>query len=350
VAAGAQDGDPIGDIESGRVAPGLVYCLHGAERYLIDRFVAALRAAVLAADGGKVNAFNQETLDIKENGLGAVLNAAKTLPMFARRRLVLARGIDQLKSDDLEPLGPYLADPNPSTCLVLVGDKIDGRLRVFQTLRKAGHLHEFPRLRDRELGMWLAREAAARKIPLDKDAALALADSAGPDLGRMSLALDQLALFAGEGTRITRDHVEALVSETRERSVFELTKAIGAGDRTRALRLLTNMLRNREPPLRIQFMLLRQLRQIWTAKELAGAGVPRMEIASHIGLPPFFLDDALVPARRMSVATLERSLRRLHTADRMLKSSRVDPDVQIARLVMGLAEDAAGSSAGIRTG
>jgi DNA polymerase-3 subunit delta len=123
--------------------------------------------------------------------------------------------------------------------------------------------------------------------------------------------------------------------------VFELTKAIGSGDARRALHLVTNMLRNREPPLRIQAMLLRQLRQIWRAKELAAANVSRAEMAAAVGLPPFFLDDALVPARRMSVAALRRSFERLYQADRAFKSSRVDPEVQLTRLVRQLAEEAA---------
>ncbi len=344
MAAGSGNANPLTAIESGgEAAP--VYCLHGAEQFLIDRFLVAIRKAVLGAQAGAGASFNHDNFDLKESGLITVLNTAKTLPMFAKRRLVVARGIHQLKTDELEPLGSYIADPNPSTCLVLVGEKIDGRLRAFAALRKAGWLHEFPRLKDNELVTWLGREASARKIPLDSDAARALADAAGPDLGRMSLALDQLTLFAGAGVHINRDHVETLISETRERNVFELTKAIGEGNRTTALRLLANMLRNREAPLKIQFMLLRQLRQIWSAKELAAAGTARPEIASRIGMSPYFLDDVLVPARRMSVATLERSLRRLHQADRSLKSSRIDPDVQIARLVLRLAEDAASAPA-----
>ena len=71
------------------------------------------------------------------------------------------------------------------------------------------------------------------------------------------------------------DDVEELVAETRQRNVFELTKTIGAGDVPRALALLANMLRNREPALRIQFMLARQMRQIWRAKELLAAGAGR---------------------------------------------------------------------------
>jgi DNA polymerase-3 subunit delta len=166
----------------------------------------------------------------------------------------------------------------------------------------------------------------------------ALAEAAGPDLGRVVQALEQVALYAGGN--IKRDHVEELIPESRERGIFELTRAIGTGDVTLALRLVANLLRNREPALKIQFMLLRQLRQIWRAKELVAAQVSRPEIASAIGIAPFFLDDILIPAGRMSTAALRRSFLHLYQADRSLKSSRIDPDVQVMRLVRQLAEAA----------
>jgi len=64
--------------------------------------------------------------------------------------------------------------------------------------------------------------------------------------------------------------------------------------------------------------------------------VSRAEMAAAVGLPPFFLDDVLVPARRMSVAALRRSFERLYQADRAFKSSRVDPEIQLTRLVRQL--------------
>jgi DNA polymerase III delta subunit len=70
------------------------------------------------------------------------------------------------------------------------------------------------------------------------------------------------------------------------------------------------------------------------------ANLPRAEMAAAVGLPPFFLDDVLVPARRLSLAALRRSFERLYQADRAFKSSRVDPDVQLTRLVRQLAEEA----------
>jgi DNA polymerase-3 subunit delta len=332
-----EEPDLLRAIERGEIAP--IYCLHGPERFLIDRVLAALRRRILGATGD-ASGCNCELFDLKEVTLIDVLAAARTLPMFAKQRLVIARGLEQVKAEGLEPLTAYAAHPNPSTCLVLLAEKVDGRLRAFLALRKAGFLHEFARLKDRDLGPFIAREAKTRGLAIDSDAAEALANAAGPDLGRLMQALEQLEIYAGKAGRISRAQIEELVPESRERNVFELTKAIGTGDTRRALQLVTNMLRNREPPLRIQAMLLRQLRQTWRAKELMAANLPRAEMAAAVGLPPFFLDDVLVPARRLSLAALRRSFERLYQADRAFKSSRVDPEVQLTRLVRQLAEEA----------
>jgi DNA polymerase-3 subunit delta len=328
------DIDIAAAVARGDIQP--IYCLSG-ERYLVDAAATAIRAAVLGAAGAGA-AFNNDVFDLKERGLGAAIATARTLPMMAKRRLVVGKAIDEVKAADLEPLIPYVEDPNPSTCLLLVGDKVDVRLRAFAALRKRGYLHVFAPLRDNALAGWLRTEARARKIALEPDAAGALATLAGPDLGRLAQALEQLSIYVGGDRPIAVADVEDLVAETREHAVFELTKAIGAGDVVRSLALLANMLRNREPALRIQFMLARHLRQVWRAKELAAAGAARGEIAAAVGINPYFLDDIMIPARRMSRASLERGFEWLFQADLALKTSRVEPELALSRLVQALAE------------
>ena len=326
-------------VARGEIDP--IYCLSG-ERFLVDAAHAAIRAAVLGAAGAAA-AFNHDVFDLKESGLGTALGTARTLPMMARRRLVVGKGVSELKAADLEPLATYAADPNPSTTLVLLGDKVDVRLKAFQVLRKRGALHVFAPLRDQALPGWLRAQAKARDIALAPEAAQALAAAAGPDLGRLSQALEQLALYAGPGKTITAADVDSLVADTREHGIFELGKAIGSGDTPRALALLAGMLAAREPPLRIQFMIARQLRQIWRAKELVAAGASRGDIAAAVGINPYFLDDILVPARRMSRAALQGAFERLYQADLGLKTARLEPELTLSRLVEKLADDAGGA-------
>lgn len=335
-----QQPDIAGALARGQIDP--IYCLSG-EPYQVEATAAAIRAAVLA-EAGAAAGFNQDVFELKDKGLGAALATARTLPMLARRRLVVGKGVDEVKAADLEPLATYAEDPNPASCLLLLAEKVDVRFKAFQALRKRGYLHVFAPLRDREIPGWIRTEARHRKIAIGADAAEALAAVTGADLGRLAQVLDQLALYAG-GEPISVAHVESLVAETRQRGIFELTKAIGAGNVAGALALLANMLRNREPALRIQYMLARHLRQVWRAKELAAAGAPRGEIAGAVGINPYFLDDILVPAKRMTRAALAGAFERLFQADVDLKSSKLDPDVALARLVQTLAESSAGPAA-----
>ncbi|MDX2024019.1 MAG: DNA polymerase III subunit delta [Deltaproteobacteria bacterium] len=338
----AKGGDVLSNIMAGDLDA--VYAFHGAERHLIQQCLDALRSHVVGNTKGQ--ALNEEIFDLKEAGVPAVINACRTLPMFAKRMLVVARGLDQAKADALEPLVTYAQDPNPTTVLVLVADKpdkVDGRLKAFATLKKLGVLHEFARLRDSELARWLQQEAKRQSIAISPDGARALAEAAGPDLGRLSQALGQLTLFArtesGDPEEIQRPHVEALIPESRERQVFELTRALADGQPGKALALVGQLLRDREPPLLIQGALLRQLRQIWRAKELLTANTPRADLPGAIGVPPFALDEILGPARRVSVPALKRSFDHLYRADRLLKSSRVEPELLVTKLVRDLADE-----------
>jgi DNA polymerase-3 subunit delta len=336
VAQAPDNPDIAAAVARGTIDP--IYCLTG-ERYLRDAAVAAIRSAVLT-EAGAAAAFNHDVFDLKEKGLATAIATAQTMPMMARRRLVVGKGIDELRAADLEPLVAYVDDPNPSTCLLLLADKVDVRLKAFSALRKKGALHVFAPPRDNALPGWIRTEARARKVDITPDAAQALAAAVGAELGRLAHTLEQLALYVGGGRPIGVEDVDALVAETREHGIFELGKAIGSGDTPRALALLANMLRNREPALRIQFMIARQLRQIWRAKELLAARASRGDIASAVGINPYFLDDILVPAKRMSREALERGFERLYQADLGLKTARLEHELVLGRLVEKLADDA----------
>ena len=85
--------------------------------------------------------------------------------------------------------------------------------------------------------------------------------------------------------------------------------------------------------------------QVWNADvflpTVGKRGAARGEIASAVGINPYFLDDILVPAKRMTRSALAGAFDRLFQADVDLKSSKLDPDVALARLVQTLAESSA---------
>jgi len=296
------------------IAP--VHVLSG-DALLVDRRIEELRAAVVAP---ATRAFNHDVFEAKAAGPSAILSAARTLPMMGRRRLVVVRDAETLGAEGLEPFGAYLADPAPSTVLVLQCGKVDGRLKFFQAAKKRGFLHDLTA--PRQILPWIEAEARRRGARLAGEAARRLAEIAGKDLGRLAQAIDQLALYVADGEAVTAADVDELVAETRERTVFELTHAVGASDRAGALGAVARLFDQRESPIGVAMMLARHFRQLGLAQEAAQGGARRADLPRLLGVPPFAVDGLMAQAKKLAPGAVPRAIALLARADRDLKGPK----------------------------
>lgn len=300
----------LSDVKAGRLDP--IYVLHSEHPILIERTIAGIRDVVVppAARG-----FNYDVVEGKASA-SRIVSLAQTLPMMAAKRMVFVRDIASMPADDTEAMLAYLAKPNPSTVIVALASKIDKRMKLYAQLSKKGWLHvlEAPR----QVAPWLRAEAQAKGVRIEPNAVNRLVDAVGGDLSRLALAVEQLGLYAGDRP-VTSDDVDDLIADTRERSVFELTDAIGAADRARALVAVASLCDQRESAVGVVVMLARHIRQLSMLHTMKATNVPRPQWAQAIGVPPFVVDKLTAQARSYSPAALALATQRLATVDRALK-------------------------------
>jgi DNA polymerase-3 subunit delta len=325
----------------GDVSP--VYVLASVEPLLISRTVAALVAATVPPAS---RAFNFDQLEGKGLAAATLLRTARQLPMMGKRRLVLVREAELAGAETLAELVPYLDKPVPETVLVLVCGKVDGRLKFFAAAKKKGALHELTV--PRQLGAFIQDEVRRAGAKIDAAAARRLEDVVGRDLSRLAQAIEQLALFVGVGDPITVEHIDTLIADTSERTVFQLNDAIGQGDKRAALAAVAKLFEQRESAIGVVIMLARHVRQLALYQELAAARAPAAEIARVLSVPPFVIDKSLAPqSRRFLPSSLVRGLGFIAKADRDLKGpvkAALGEEVVLTRLVERLVE--LGRSAG----
>ena len=96
--------------------------LHGPDAQLLDDAL-ALVADRLFPDTASA-AFGREVLDGRETDAQTVVTSAMTLPLLGGVRLVVVRHAQALGQRHAEALGAYARDPNPSTRLLLVADRL----------------------------------------------------------------------------------------------------------------------------------------------------------------------------------------------------------------------------------
>jgi DNA polymerase-3 subunit delta len=138
-------------------------------------------------------------------------------------------------------------------------------------------------------------------------------------------AVERLSLYAGEKNAIDEDAVHACIARVRVGSVWGLSDAVAARDRSTALRLLHENFDPRDRGLPLLGLLASSVRKTLKVRALLQAGASVDDAAKRAGLPPFRARDAAAQAKRFRDGELERALAVLAEADLALKGSKRPP-------------------------
>ena len=319
------------EINEGKILP--LYYFYGPEKWLIEEALSKIRAKVL---NPATLDFNRVVLDAQENLPEAILGSLQVFPLNSPRRLVIIRQADVIWSKGPAPYFDYLANPNPSTCAVFIGEKADLRTKFFQGLEKKGAIVSFYHPYERELIHWIRLQAEQLGHAISDEALSLLLERVGPHMQELKLELQKLALKPGEKKSIQKEDVFALTEDTREESPFEIPWAVCLLDWERALRLLRKNLQQGEPPPLLLSLILRQFRLIRRARELKAEGSSKKEVETKLRILPQRASRFWLQVDKFSSAVLEQIWPLTREADQELKSSRFDKGVILEKYLWEL--------------
>jgi len=192
---------------------------------------------------------------------------------------------------------------------------------------------------------WVMEMARKHEVSIEPDAARELVDALGADMMMVSRELEKLILFAGEKKRIVLGDVETMVLAAKQRSLYELTEAISAKDKTRALAVLDALLSTTdgdEAAIGHLSMLSRTFRQMLVILEnnVRDARAIWQVLWQGFRVPPFAAEDLVRQARRYkSRRDLTRALKLIAQADLALRSNPPGKRLILEQLVLQLAEE-----------
>jgi DNA polymerase-3 subunit delta len=344
----------------GALRPG--YVLLGDEAYLYER---CRRAILDTLIDSTMRDFALAEIDLAETSIFEVLDRAQTPSLMAPFQVLFLRNIKTLytrgaKKDEFAALDAYGRSPNPQALLVFVADHLhlpsdlrrmdmqdkDRYERIRETLGDWCGMVELVRVEESDAMRWLVAEAEKRGSGLEVDAARELTDALGADLMLMASELEKLVLYTGDRHRITLGDVETMVLGAKQRSLYELTDAISAKDRPRALALLQGLLNasdgGEESAIGHLYMLARTFRQMLVIleKNVRDSRAIWQALWQGFRMPPFAAEDLIRQARRYkSRRELTRALRLIARADLELRSSPPDKRLVLERLVLALASE-----------
>lgn len=235
-----------------------VHLLKGADEVLLEEAAVELVRA-LVGDGDRslmVEELTAEQYDTDDGyDIAALVDAAQTPPFLTDRRVVVARNAAVFSTkDSVAPLVAYLADPLPSTALVLVWER-DNRpgkqgaklAAIPKSLSDAvgtsgGAVVDVSPGRGKQATTWVDDRLRDAGVDLDTGARAAVVAHCGDELNRLPAILSTLEGVYGAGARLGVAEVEPYLGEAGDVAPWDLTDAIDAGDVPLALDRLQRML------------------------------------------------------------------------------------------------------------
>jgi DNA polymerase-3 subunit delta len=349
----------ISEIAGRKLRP--AYVLIGDEVFFRDRCRAAVLQHLVAPE---MRDFSVNDLDLADTSVAEMLDRARTPSLMApfqvffirNVKLLYGRGSHQAEFDAIET---YCEDPNPAALLIFVADHIsipadvrrmemtdrDRYDRIRETLGEFCGIVELARVDEGDGIRWVIDTAAQQQVKIEQDAARELIDALGADMMLISNELEKLILFVGEKKRISLGDVETMVLAAKQRSLYELTDAISAHDRPRALETLQAMLSSgdgEDAAIGHLYMLARTFRQMLVIleKNVRDSRAIWQVLWQGFRVPPFAADDLIRQARRYkSRRELTRALRLIARADAALRSNPPSKRLVLEQLVLELASE-----------
>ena len=317
------------ELAQGRIRP--AYLLAGLEPLFRDESLAAIREAVLV---GASEDFNLDRLTGDRLSPGILSDSLQTLPVMAERRLVVVSQLDPRgRAKVREELAEALVQAvktlanQQEAVLVVVAPKVDKRSRWVKAFKDPAVLVDCePPQKPREIVAFVEADAKRQGVPLATGAAQHLAERIGPQLLVLQGELAKAALLAGEGNPVTREHVIISTCDVAERSIWELTDAIGQGHAGSAVTQLGQLFASGSAPEAVLGALaahFRRLARVRGGADLAGSPFRQRRMEGQ--------------AQRYSQKALRTCLERIHETDAALKGVGSLPrDMAMENLVIDL--------------
>jgi len=346
----------VAEVMGGKLRPAYIFV--GDEAFFRRRCREAILQHLVPAD---MRDFSLYEMDLAETDLVEVLDRARTPSLMAPFQVFFVRGVKSLfgrgsNDEKLAAIEEYTKNPNPDAVLIFIADHIsipadvrkmemtdkDRYERIREGMGQFCGTVELARVEENEAVRWIGEYCATREVKMDADAARELVDALGGDLMMVSNELEKLMLYVGEKKRITLGDVETMVLAAKQRSLYELTDAISAKDRTKALLVLDALLstgEGEEASIGNIYMLAKTFRQMLVILERNVRDQRMLWAALWQGfrVPPFAAEDIIKQARRYkSKRELTRAIRLTAKADLALRSNPVSRRMVMEKLVLDL--------------
>lgn len=260
-----------------------LYLLYGEEKMLVSLYSKKLQEKAIGKTPSDFyfHSYNED------NTVEDIVKTVEIIPFGCPYNYVLIENlpVEKINEKDFKLLLEVLSDLPPSTIVVIAmttllpsGKKPSVWKKLIDTADKYGVAVDFAKKTVADLRKQLISWASKRELVLSPDNADKIIEYSGTDLNTLKNEMDKLCSYVNQG-EITLDAINMIVTKNLATRVFDMTKAVIAGEWDNAFERLDLLFYQREEPVMILAELSNTYTDIYRVRLAVESGMRAEDVA-----------------------------------------------------------------------
>lgn len=317
-----------------------LYFFYGEEKYLLENSIKKIKKLfgelVLGINYIQLDATNVETLisniETPAFGYNKKLIIAKDTGLFKKEKRGANKQNKELQSKIANYINENIKQIKQDTVMVFIEDE-SSKSDLTACIEKNGIVCNFERLRPVEIKARIKAICNAYKVNIDDKTLQFFIETCGTSMLSLINEIRKLIEYVGENGSITNKEIELLSIKEFEAKIFDLTDNLGRKNIKESLRILKELIYNKEPVQKILITLYNHFKKIYLTKI---ALEENLDVVSALNLKSnqtFLITKYRKQASCFSIKELRNILGELIELDKKYKAGLIDVNIGLESIL-----------------
>lgn len=296
-----------------------IYLLYGEEKYDLEQKIEKIKKEFDKLEVG-LNLFY-----ITKDNISELSSCLQGVTFFGSSKLII------LKDTKLKFDTNLLRDLDEDIKVIIVEDTVDKRTSEYKILAKIAECIEFKYMDEKQIVQYIMQILKRYGINISLTSAEYMQSICGQDKGNIINELQKLVIYLeGNGT-VTEEIIDKVCSKTLNAKIFDVLSKIVNKDKENAIILLDELLKQKEPIIKIYVMLYKQIKQMYMIKYLKEQ--KENDIVNIIGIHPYAFKNLSKSCEKYTLNELKNIIYEFEEYDKKTKIGEMDFEIGLKKII-----------------
>ena len=318
-----------------------IYLFYGEESYLLENAVKKIKKLfgelILGINYIQINETNIDNLisDIETPAFGfdKKLIVIKNAGLFKKGTKKNPEANSERQKKIAKYIDANIKLINDSAILLFIEEEVS-KVELQKVIEENGVVCNFERLKPLDIKKKLKSICNAYEVNVNEQNLDLLIETSGTNMQSLINEIRKLIEYAGKGGTITKESVEKLATKEFDAIIFDLTDNLGKKDIKEAMRILNELIYNKEPVQKILITLYNHFKKIYLTKICTERN--RQDIINVLSLKPnqtFLVSKYKRQAGYFKTKELRKIIGELIELDNKYKSGKIDINIGLEAIL-----------------